>query len=164
MSVTDDILRSYRAPRQVLRRRMDGAGEDKALALLMAACLIMFVAQWPYLSRLAFEDPSVPLEARLAGALMGWLFLVPLLAYLVAAGAHIIGRLATGAGSWFGARMALFWTMLAVSPLWLLNGLVAGFIGPGPALSLVATIAAAAFLVIWGAGLREIYSTRTDTA
>lgn len=163
MSVTDDILRSYRAPREVLRRRIAGAGEDRALALLMAACLVMFVAQWPYLARLAFEDRSVPLEARLAGALMGWLFIVPLAAYAVAAVTCVLARLAGSPITGFGARMALFWALLAASPLWLLNGLVAGLVGPGPALTMAASAAGLAFLVIWGAGLREANSIKANT-
>ena len=43
----------------------------------MLACALIFVAQWPRLSRAAFLDPSIELNARLAGALGvaagGWL-------------------------------------------------------------------------------------------
>ena len=52
MSVALDILRTFRAPRAVLRKRIaSGAREDRALAILMGACLLIFVAQWPRLSR-----------------------------------------------------------------------------------------------------------------
>ena len=53
----------------------------------------------------------------------------------------------------FASRMALFWALVAASPLWLLNGLVAGMIGPGAALGIVGALAAAAFLWFWGAGI-----------
>lgn len=157
MSITNDIARSYRWPRQVLRRRTEGgAREDRAFAILMAGCIVMFVAQWPGLSRAAYEDPSIPLEARLGGALMGWLFIAPLFFYLLAFLTHLGAKVFGGNGSGFESRMALFWALLAASPLWLLSGLVAGFIGPGVAFNLTGLVAGLAFLGIWTAGLWEI--------
>lgn len=154
MSVTLDILRTYRAPGQVLRRRVAGPpSEARALAVLMAGCLLMFVAQWPVQSRLAYEDPSIPLDARIGAALQGWIFFVPLMAYAIAALSHVIARLFGGQANWYEARMALFWALLAAAPLWLFNGLVAGFVGPGPTQNGVGLLAALAFLVFWGAGL-----------
>jgi hypothetical protein len=154
--ITRDIARTYRAPRQVLREKLAaGPREERALATLLGACFLVFVSQWPALSRQAWLDPEVPLDARLGGALMGWLFIAPMAAYVMAAATHVAARLIGGRGSWFGARLALFWALLAASPLWLLNGLVAGFIGPGPALNLVGLAAVTAFLVFWGAGLWE---------
>ncbi|MGI1661728.1 YIP1 family protein [Palleronia sp. KMU-117] len=157
MSVTRDIARTYRAPREVLRRRVAGAPrEDRALAVVMAGCVLMFVAQWPLLSRLAFEDPSVALDMRLGGALLGWVFIAPLALYLLAAAVHGVLRLFGGRANWYEARMALFWALLASTPLWLLNGLVAGFIGPGAGQTIVGGLALLAFLGFWGAGLWEI--------
>jgi hypothetical protein len=154
--VSTDIVRTYRAPRRVVREKLAGGErEDRALATLMAACFLIFVAQWPLLSRQAYLDPSVPLDARMGGALMGWLFIAPMAAYVIAAASRLLARLFGGRGTWFGARLALFWALLAASPLWLLNGLVAGFIGPGAALNLVGLIAVGAFVVFWGAGLWE---------
>ncbi len=159
--MTSDIARTYRAPGRVLRERLSrGATEAHALAILLAACALMFVAQWPRLSRLAFEDPTIPLQARLSGALLGWLFIMPLVFYLIAPLPRLIARLLGGQGTWFGARLALFWAALAAAPLWLLNGLVLGFIGPGPAATLTATIAGLAFAVFWGAGLWQIEKSR----
>lgn len=155
MSLSGDILHSYRRPREVLRRRLGPEPrEDRALAILMGACLLLFVAQWPAHARAAHLAPEVPLDARLTGALMGTIFLLPLLAYAVAAASHLVLRLFGGRGSFHGARMALFWAMLAVGPLMLLNGLVRGMIGPGPAETATGAVAALAFLAIWGAGLR----------
>jgi hypothetical protein len=163
MSVTRDIARTYRAPREVLRRRVAGpAREDRALAILMGACIMMFVAQWPLQSRLAFENPDVPLDMRLGGALLGWVFIAPLAFYLLAAVSHLLARLFGGQGRWFDARMALFWALLASTPLWLLNGLVAGFVGPGPELTIVGAAAGLAFFVFWGAGLWEVETAERD--
>lgn len=156
MPVSADILYTYRAPREVIRAKLaHGEREGRALATLMGACVLIFVAQWPVLSRQAFLDPSVPFDARMAGALMGWLFIAPLAAYVVAAATRLVARVVGGRGTWFGARLALFWALLASSPLWLLNGLVAGMIGPGAALNAVGLVAVGAFLFFWGAGLWE---------
>ncbi len=157
MSVSTDIVRTYRSPRRVVREKLArGVREDRALATLIGACVLIFVAQWPLLSRQAHLDPSVPLDVRLGGALLGWLFIAPMAAYVIAALSHVLARIFGGTGSWFGARLALFWALLAASPLWLLNGLVAGLIGPGAALSLVGLVAICVFLVFWGAGLWEV--------
>lgn len=156
MPITTDIIGSYRHPRAILRRHLQGgAQEGRALAVLLGACLIIFVAQWPGLARAAYFDPSIPLDARMGGALMGTVFLVPLFAYALAALSHLVARAFGGKGSWFGARMALFWSLLAVSPLMLFQGLVQGFIGPGPALSVVGLLVLVAFLVLWANALIE---------
>jgi hypothetical protein len=157
MAVTDEIVRTYRAPRQVMRRLLsDGPREDRAIAYLLAACVIIFVGQWPRLQRAATLDPDAPpLDAQLAGALFAWLFLAPLLFYGLAALSHLAARAVGGQGSWWSARIALFWTLLAVSPLLLLNGLVAGFVGPGAALTLVGLVTGLAFLALWGISLAE---------
>lgn len=150
MAVVAEIVQSWRNPRRVIRDRLDdGVREDRALAVLMGACLLIFVAQWPRLARDAYIDPSTPLDMRLGGAMLGWIFLAPLALYLIAAVTHLIAKLLGGQGSWFGARMALFWALLATAPFWLINGLVAGFVGPGLALTVTGVFALAAFLVVW---------------
>ena len=82
---------------------------------------------------------------------MSW----PLMAYGLAGLSHLVARAFGGRGSWYSARLALFWTLLATTPAWLLHGLVAGFIGPGPALQAVGGLLLVAFLTIWSLTLRE---------
>jgi hypothetical protein len=125
-----------------------GPREDRALAILMGGCLLVFISRWPALSRQAHLD-AVELNPLLAGALFGWIFLAPLLLYGLAALSHLIAKAFGGKGSWYGARLALFWSLLAATPLMLLNGLVAGFVGPGPGLTLVGAIWCAVFLWFW---------------
>ena len=149
MTVTTDIVQSYLRPRAVLRARTETVREDRALATIMGAAALIFVAQWPQAARLAHSDPSVPLDARLGGALMGVMFLLPLLCYVLAAVSHLVARIFGGAGSFFSARMALFQALLSISPLMLLQGLVAGFIGAGGQLTLVNLVIGMAFLWIW---------------
>ncbi|KFI31881.1 YIP1 family protein [Haematobacter massiliensis] len=156
MAITTEILRSYRTPGAVVRRRLlDGVREDRALAVLMAACLVMFVAQWPRLAREAHLDPTIPLDARLGGALLGWLFLAPLFFYLLAGLSHLVARLLGGRGSYHSARVALFWSLLAAAPLFLLNGLVAGLVGPSTAATATGIVVLAVFLTIWFLSLAE---------
>jgi hypothetical protein len=130
---------------------------DRAqLVVLMAAMLIFLLAQAPGHARAAALDPSVPLEARMGGALMAVMFLMPLIAYGVAALVGGLMRLTPWRIAPSHSRLALFWALLAVAPAMLLAGLVGGLIGPGPALALVQALAGIGFLWIWGAGLSAL--------
>lgn len=155
MPVTTDIAATYLRPTRVVRRLLDmGQREDRALIFLMVACVIVFVAQMPRLSREAFLSGQ-ELNMLMGGALLGWLFLAPLMFYGLAALSHIIARLLGGKGSWYGARLALFWAFLASTPLLLLRGLVAGFIGPGVQMQMVGLVWLVMFLWFWMSGLRQ---------
>ena len=150
MTITTDILRAWRHPRVVIREKLrGGVREDRALAVIMAAGALLFVAQWPILSRAAFLDPATPLEARVGGALMACLFVLPLLAYFIAGVSFGISKLFGGRATAFGARLALFWALLAVTPAMLLQGLLAGFLGQTPAVIGVQLAVLAGFLWIW---------------
>ncbi len=156
MALVPEILATYGRPRAAFRRQLAmGQREDRALMYLMLACGLIFVGQWPRLAREAHLGGAVELDALLGGALMGWLFLAPLALYGLAALSHLVALPLGGQGSWYAARLALFWALLASSPLWMLNGLVAGFMGPGAALSLTGLVALAVFLAFWGFGLVE---------
>ncbi len=150
MAIVDDIVGTYRSPAAVIRRKL-GAGprEDRALATLMGACALVFVAQWPGLARSAALDPTQPLDARMAGALLGAVFLVPLAAYGVAGFSHMVAGRFGGKGTYFGARLALFWALLAVSPVMLLQGLAQGLIGPGVMATVIGIGVLAVFLYLW---------------
>ncbi|GGL88291.1 hypothetical protein GCM10011534_07900 [Pseudooceanicola nanhaiensis] len=153
MSALTDIAATYRGPGGVLRRLLArGQREDRALAILMAGCALVFVAQWPRLAREAHLTGQ-DLNPLLGASLLGWIIIMPLVLYLVAGVAHIIARVLGGRGSFYGARLALFWALLAASPLLLLHGLVAGFIGPGPQLVLVGALWCAVFLWFWLGGM-----------
>lgn len=155
VSVTGDILRTYRAPRRVVRSILNaGQREDRALIYLMLACALIFVGQWPRLSREAHLSDQ-PLEMLVGGAALGWLFFAPLILYGIAALSHLLARLFGGKGTHWRARIALFWALLAVAPLMLLHGLVSGFIGAGPQLTVVGAVVAVAFGLVWGISLHE---------
>jgi hypothetical protein len=157
MAIVDDILATYRHPRQVIRRKLSaGPREDRALATLFGACVMLFIAQWPALARAAELDPSQPLDARMGGALLGIVFLLPLIAYGIAAISHLFARTLGGKGNHFGARFALFWALLAIAPAMLLNGLLRGLLGPGVIALGAGIVVLGLFLFIWGAMLIEV--------
>ncbi len=161
MALTTDMAATYRSPRRVMRKQLAmGQREDRALMYLLLGCGIIFIAQWPRLRREAFLDDAVPFDALVGGALMAWLFLAPLLLFALAALSRVVAKLLGGQGTWYTARLALFWSLLAASPLWLLNGLVAGFIGPGLELNLTSFMSITVFLVFWGLSLVETESAR----
>lgn len=158
MSVTGNILASYLRPRRVMRRMLDvGQREDRSIAILAGGCLVLFVAQWPRLARQATVTGE-DLTQLLAYALFGTLFIMPLLMYGIAACTRLVARLFSGKGSWYGARLALFWTLLASSPLLLLWGLTIGFLGNGVEAQLVGGLWFFAFLAYWSLNLREAES------
>ncbi len=153
MTATQDIVASYRGPAAVVRRLLrQGVREDRALVYLMVGCVMVFVAQLPRLSRqahLSGED----LPMLMGATLLAWIVIAPLILYLLAAIIHLIAWLLGGKGSGFGARLALFWALLASSPLILLHGLTAGFIGPGIELSIVGIAWLCVFFWFWISGL-----------
>lgn len=156
MAVTLDIVESWRRPRVVMRRKLaEGLAEGRSLAVLMGACTLIFVSQWPPLARQAHFDPSVPLEGLLGGRLFAVIFVAPLMFYTLAAVAHGVSRLFGGRGPAAATRFALFWALLAVSPAMLLHGLLLGFLGPVPGVTVAGYGVLLAFLYIWVASMIE---------
>lgn len=153
MAATRDIVATYRGPGRVVRRILAREKrEDRALIYLLVGCILYFVAQTPNLARTAYQTQT-ELNALLGGSLLGWLFIMPLVLYLVAGLTALIGRALRTGLTGYGARMALFWALLAASPLMLLSGLTAGFVGPGLQLNIVSGAWGVSFLWFWIAGL-----------
>lgn len=155
MGLIPRIFLTWRAPRRAVRG-LAGLSEPALLALLLGTMAVYFVAQWPGHARAATLDASVPLQARLGGALMGTMFIMPL---AVMALALIAGMVARGFGlalDGHGSRLALIWALAATAPAMLLAGLVQGLIGPGPGLTLVHAVAGVAFAVFWIAGITAL--------
>ncbi len=154
MAATRDIVATYRGPGKVMRRILDrGTRENSALIYLMLGCLLVFVAQTPRLAREAFETGQ-ELNALLGASLMAWLFIMPLVLYVIAGISQVIARLFGSKITPFGARLSLFWALLATCPVMLLWGLTAGFVGPGIQMNLVGIAWCAAFMWFWISGFR----------
>ncbi len=165
MAVTTDIVRTWRGPRAVMRDLLaQGRREDRAVAYVISACLLIFVAQGPRLSRQAAGFDLAPgAEARditelLSYELFAWLMIWPLALYVIGAITHVLAKIVGGKGTFYTARLALFWALLASTPVLLLYGLMAGFVGPGVQTQVVGAIWVAAFGWIWLQCLREAES------
>lgn len=155
------LAMGWRAPARTVRS-LRGMRDPALLALLLGTLAMYFVAQWPAHVRAAEVDPSIPLGARLGGALMATMFLMPLVVYLLAALSGVIARAFGWTGTGADARLALIWTMAVVTPLMLLAGLTQGIVGPGPTADLAQGIAGAAFLVLWFVNLRALDDRAPD--
>jgi len=117
MAVSTDMMRTWRRPRVVIRQLLAmGRREDRAIAYLMAACVIAIVAQLPMIARwnAGFDIPAgteaLEMSTRIQYALLAWLMFAPLMMYILAAIIHIIAKVFGGKGSWYSARLAVFWT------------------------------------------------------
>jgi len=157
MGVAADILRSLRhGPRAVVREQLaQGPNESRALAFLMIGCALVFVAQWPRLMREA-QLTGDDFTRLVAYALLGWLTIWPLAFYGLSALAHAISRGTGGQGTPFGARIALFWSWLASSPLALLTGLLAGLTGASVLTNLAGALWMLIFVAFWALSQREV--------
>ena len=99
MAVTDQIIATYRAPGRVMREVLAGERhEARALAYLLAAVIVIHIAQWPGMSRAAFLQPEVPMAQRMMAAFLAVLAAIPLF-YGLAALSHLVLRAFGGRGS-----------------------------------------------------------------
>ena len=184
MAVTRDIPRAWIEPRRTVAELLArGPSERVAFAYLAAASVLGFVSQLPRLVResrtanAGFDETlareageagmvvtdlgATKFEALVSGALMGWIFLMPLVMYLLAWLLHGLARLLGGRGTGLRVRVAVFFSFLAITPALLLLGLTSGFVGPGPAETLVGLVLVSAF--IWIA-LGAVHAAETPNA
>ena len=155
MTVSTDLLATWRSPRAALRRHLArGQSEPFAFSLLLVFLALAFVGQWPAAAREAFLAQEASAAPRILARALAVLATIPLW-YALAALGRILARALGGQASWYGARIALFWALATVGPLMLLQGLVAGMIGPGPGLLLVSAVTGLAFLWLWLTMLHE---------
>lgn len=161
MPVTTDIVQTWRQPRAVYQRMLAmGPREDRAIAILMAACFLVFIAQWPRLVRLSqgidlLVGADVPgLDRLMAYEFMGWLMVWPLAIYAIAGLSVLVMRLCGATIVGYGGRIALFWALLATTPAMLFYGLLRGLNGDVLATKLAGALWIAALLVFWVTGLR----------
>ncbi|XDA96640.1 YIP1 family protein [Sulfitobacter sp. LCG007] len=154
MAVTQDIWQTYRGPSRVVGRLLqDGRQEMRALLFVLLACGLLFVAFSPYQAREAALNPDGPLSVRLYWSAIFWIFLTPLLLYLLAAILWLLVRVFGFRTSGYEIRLTLFWALLAASPIALLLGLVLGIIGPGLQAQIVGLAWLAVFAWFWIGGL-----------
>lgn len=155
MSVTLDIVESWRRPRVVLRRLLgQGKSEPFAFSLLVTGLILLFVSRTPYLRREALATPETPLVQLLLASALATAATVPFW-YLLAAAGHLVARALGGRGGYYQGRIALFWALVATSPALLAVGLVQGLIEPGPGTVATGFVALAVFVQFWAVMLHE---------
>jgi len=154
MAAVEDILRTYRRPRVVVREHLArDRSEPRLFTLLFSALLVFFIAQWPEVARINYFHPDQKIPPLLLGRALGGAVGAPL-SYALALLGVFVCRLFKGGNDGYGGRLALFWAQLAVSPLVLLQGVTKGMIGEGIQADVVSLLVFAVFLVFWIAGLR----------
>lgn len=154
MALTQDIAATYKSPARVMSRFLaQGRNEVRGLLFLLIAGLLAFVASTPFQAREAQLDPDVPLIARLYWSAFFCVFILPLLVYFFAAVVWVLSRIARRRISGYAIRFTLIWAFLASTPVLLLLGLTAGFVGPGVQVQVVSLIWLAVFGWFWAAGL-----------
>ena len=153
MAATRNIVATYRSPFKVVRQLLgEGVQESRALVFLMVACLMVFVAQTPRLARQSYltgED----LGMLMGGTLLAWLFIAPLLLYFVAWLTFLFAKALRSGMTSYSTRLALFWALLASTPVMLLWGLTAGFVGPGIEMNGVGMLWFLVFVWFWVSGM-----------
>jgi hypothetical protein len=155
MSASTELVATWTAPRAALRRHLArGVSEPFAFSLLLIFLILAFVGQWPVAARDAHFAGDASSAPRIFAKALAVLATIPLW-YGLAAVSRLVARALGGQGSWYSARIALFWALATVGPLMLLQGLVAGMIGPGPALVAVSSVTGIAFLWLWLTMLHE---------
>lgn len=156
MSVLQDIVTAHRRPGKVMSGQLaSGAGEERALIFVMGACVLYFIAGLPVRAREAHLEGS-DLGSLIGGSILAWLFVAPLLFYVIAMLLKLVFQVFGCKASWFEIRLAFFWSLLAATPLVLLNGLTAGMVGPGIQQNIVGGLWFAAFLWICFGSFRTV--------
>jgi hypothetical protein len=112
--------------------------------------LLFFLARLPLLSREAHLNPEMPqFESIIGGVLIGSLFVAPLVLYSIAALSCLFLRLKFKMFNWMDSRIAFFWSLLAVTPLVLLRGILAGFWESNLILNVASVLIFFYFLYVW---------------
>lgn len=152
----------YRRPARVVRSLYTmGQREDLAIAWLMIGCLLAAVAGMPIAQRDVVMNGG-DIQQRIIYLLFSSLLLLPLVFYLLAGIAFAVIKPFRSAITGYGARLALFWGWLALAPLMLFYGLLAGINGPDhPGTVLVQWVGVAVALWFWISGLIEVSKAKS---
>jgi len=155
MPLIQSITQSYRNPQLVFRQMwVAGVVESKSLALVMGASAAGFISALPELARRAHLE-SLDLQQLMGGALLGWIFMAPLMFYCLALVLYWILGLFLKTITAAQMRVIVFWSLVVAVPVLLLHGLVAGFIGPSVQKQIIGVVWIAVVLRTLVAGVRS---------
>lgn len=155
MALLPDIVESWRAPSRVVRRHLDRPRSEAFIfTFLFTFLLVALIAQWPVAARLSHLHPEVPMFPRMVAAGLGLLATLPLW-YGLAAVSRVVARAFGGQGSWYSARLALFWALASITPAMLLMGMATAFLGQGRQTNSLGAVIGVVFVIRWIVMLRE---------
>lgn len=157
MSISREIIVAYKGFGASMRRQITAnPGEERLLIYLVMAILIFFIARVPSLleaSALAATEEVSSIAIFMVN-LVSSFFFAPLLLYGIATLSHLLAKLFGGKGNGYRSRLALFWSLLVVSPLALVSAMLQSAL-PFEWLQLALSIVIfLVFVVAWGASIR----------
>jgi hypothetical protein len=159
------MARAYLHPRRSMERQLAaGLSEGRGLFHLMVGCLLLCAASAPEAIRTAASLPvDEPANAAIAARIFGYMILLPVLCYGLAALLHLFARPFGGQGSGLAARSALFWSILLGGPVALLLAVVSatGVVPGGTATDWPAVIGLGFWLWLASAALGASERLRT---
>ena len=156
MSLINNIILSYRRPQEVFDKfSRQEFGESHALGFLTGGCGLAFISHWPTLARQSHLMGD-PLDVMLGGALFGWIFLAPLLFYILATFLALCLAILGLRRQDLLVRLSLFWAFLATGPIMLVYGLANGFLGHGNTTNFIGILWLAFFLWFLFCGFKTI--------
>lgn len=121
MSLVEDILRAYRAPRSVMQAQIDrGITEAQTLFYGMFFGVINLIANYPRIANTQ-ADPEV-IMGMISGIFIAYIFFLPLMLYALAGVIHLVLLKFGGQASWAEARRAFNWSAVCVIPFVLCSG------------------------------------------
>ncbi|MFT7524166.1 MAG: phosphoglycerol transferase MdoB-like AlkP superfamily enzyme, partial [Candidatus Paceibacteria bacterium] len=95
-----------------------------------------------------------PLQALMAGSLVASVFFAPIFFYVFAAFTALFAKFLGGKGTWQSARLALFWSLIAMQPLVLVTQVMAVQLGPNLITQGILMALAAFFTWVWYTGMK----------
>jgi hypothetical protein len=158
MTTAQLILANYRSPKKAFTEKLsEGISETKVFIWLLIACFLQFLARLPLLSREAHLDIDGPsLVSLIGGVLIGSIFLAPLVFYVFSMLLCLVVRFWFRDLKWIYFRGAFFWSLLAISPLVMVRGVLVGVLGSSFYINVLSILVFLYFIILIVSNVRTI--------
>ena len=158
MTTAQLILANYRSPKKAFTEKLsEGISETKVFIWLLIACFLQFLARLPLLSREAHLDIDGPsLFSLIGGVMIGSIFLAPLVFYVFSMLLCFVVRFWFKDLNWIYFRGAFFWSLLAISPLVLVRGVLVGVLGSSFYINVLSILVFLYFIILIVSNVRTI--------
>ncbi len=153
MTLIGDILGAYKSfPASMRRQLAMEPREEKLLLYVVLACFIGLIARMPGIIELAntSTNEEVTLLNAIGTNIVSTMFYGPIMLYIIAALSHIVSKIFKGQGSFRNTRLALFWAVLVISPLYLALVALRPLISAPDFQSMGNILAGFLFIICWG--------------